>query len=549
LDDECSIVDAIDAANTDSVVGGCVAGSGSDVLILSDNIVLFDTDNDTDGPNGTPVITSEIEVDGAGFQLIRAGVDDFRFFRVAPEGTLKVTDLTLVGGGDISDGSAVSNAGSIVCHRVGFVGSRAAPALYNTGSAVLFDGEWVGNNGGEFLGDGTGAAVRSEGDLLIVGGSLRANKAADGGAIFNTGTATIIDAEIQGNYASFDGAGVYNGSKGTMVILRSDIAENAGGEAGSGIYNAGDLTVEDSWIRKNVLNSSLGSGNGGGIRSSGDLTVRRSTISENEAYTGGGLYLAGTVLIERSTISRNVASSNGGAIINFADLALSAVSFFGNRVEPPGGVSGLWFDDFDTGAVTMERTIFGGHEHESCGGTGVILDQGGNLDDDQTCGPDVGALDGLDPELLDHGGPTPTHALLPGSSAIDEVECGFDTDQRGYLRTDLSCDSGAYEFEAGPLVVDVFGECPGEVSIDVSGGVPSGQADLVWATRAGQTSIPVGPCAGLELSLADPRLIDTLTLDESGSASFIRGLSPSECGSLFRAIDRSTCALSDVVGP
>jgi hypothetical protein len=51
--------------------------------------------------------------------------------------------------------------------------------------------------------------------------------------------------------------------------------------------------------------------------------------------------------------------------------------------------------------------------------------------------------------LQDNGGPTMTHALLPGSVAIDVIPadmCEVDEDQRGFPR-DLMCDVGAFEVQ------------------------------------------------------------------------------------------------------
>ena len=59
---------------------------------------------------------------------------------------------------------------------------------------------------------------------------------------------------------------------------------------------------------------------------------------------------------------------------------------------------------------------------------------------------------GIDPLLKDNNGPTQTHALLPGSAAIDRIppnDCRIkdtSTDQRGVRRPQgVVCDIGAYE--------------------------------------------------------------------------------------------------------
>ena len=85
----------------------------------------------------------------------------------------------------------------------------------------------------------------------------------------------------------------------------------------------------------------------------------------------------------------------------------------------------------------------------------AATDGGNNFADDTTCSPIPaltltsaiqGTLTGLDPVLMDNGGPTMTHALLAGSNAIDAAgACGLPTDQRGVARMG-DCDSGAFEF-------------------------------------------------------------------------------------------------------
>jgi len=52
-------------------------------------------------------------------------------------------------------------------------------------------------------------------------------------------------------------------------------------------------------------------------------------------------------------------------------------------------------------------------------------------------------------ELADNGGPIQTHALLPGSVAIDVIPadmCEVDEDQRGEPRGTM-CDVGAFEVQ------------------------------------------------------------------------------------------------------
>ncbi len=108
---------------------------------------------------------------------------------------------------------------------------------------------------------------------------------------------------------------------------------------------------------------------------------------------------------------------------------------------------------------------------ESCRNSGDLISLGGNLDSDGTC-PFEWTADPLLGPLADNGGPTLTHALLPGSPAIDAVappDCGYDddgdpntpdrpllTDQRGVSRPQgAGCDIGAYELGVPAISVEI----------------------------------------------------------------------------------------------
>jgi hypothetical protein len=88
---------------------------------------------------------------------------------------------------------------------------------------------------------------------------------------------------------------------------------------------------------------------------------------------------------------------------------------------------------------------------------------GHNIDSGASCGfTSPGDLGNTDPQLgllADNGGPTDTHALLPGSPAIDagiNANCP-DEDQRFIARPQdgdgdatAVCDIGSYEAESPP---------------------------------------------------------------------------------------------------
>ncbi len=256
----------------------------------------------------------------------------------------------------------------------------------------------------------TAAGVYLDGLTLSQG-----NDAGDGtgGAIFNTGVLTISHATIVDNEVSTFlmgyayGGGIYN-RQGRIIIQNSTLADNS--------------VLAEGGIFEIAL--------GGGIYNrEGVVILQNSTLSHNRVWEttdyprGGGIYNSGGVVrIESSTLAENNAINGGGGIYN-AD-----------------------------GMVTLRNSLVANNgSGGDCDGDS-FTSLGNNLDSDGSCNlTDPGDLPGVNPllgPLADNGGPTLTHALLPGSPAID---AGVTTacppvDQRGVARPQgAACDMGAYE--------------------------------------------------------------------------------------------------------
>jgi hypothetical protein len=243
-------------------------------------------------------------------------------------------------------------------------------------------------------------------------------------------------------------------------------------------YN--DVEVDDSTISGNgtglsvieaggEVTDSLISGNspGGGIDVLyyAGVNVARSTITGNtteagngQPATGGGVdasYFA-FATIQNSTVSGNVAAgagSMGGGIYGNAKLVASTVT--DNSANQGGGL----FSTATEHDVLIADSIVAGNSAPSdpdCAGQGEFVPpapRGHNLFGPEGClapapGDILTANPGLGP-LADNGGPTPTHALLPGSPAIDAAEdLGLKTDQRGVKRG-TPPDIGSFELRGG----------------------------------------------------------------------------------------------------
>ena len=298
---------------------------------------------------------------------------------------------------------------------------------------------------------------------------------ADGSGIWNDGTLKITDSSIHG----FSGVGISN--VGTLELVNSSVSGNLWG----GVSNHGTLTITDSIISGNRTGDLVGGG--AGIKNRGTLTIADSTISDNFAwygdlFGGGGIYNSGSATISTSTVSRNEDTSDhgGGAIQNDGGLVTVTNSTIAeNEARGPGGAflnsgtlmiinSTVSANTAEEGspihnnatAITKNSVIEG-----SCSGSTPLESGGYNIESPgDTCGFDPDGTDQVNVsaddlnlgELANNGGPTMTHALLPGSppdvpasvaiDAIPAVACQVDKDQRGEPRpVGDGCDVGSFE--------------------------------------------------------------------------------------------------------
>ncbi|MES0344086.1 MAG: right-handed parallel beta-helix repeat-containing protein [Anaerolineales bacterium] len=240
----------------------------------------------------------------------------------------------------------------------------------------------------------------------------------NGGGLFSGGVGTLHASQVTAN----EGIGIHNG--GVLTVSETTIVGNRA-ENGPGITNnyGGNLTFEQSTLANNTVTAATHS-RALGISNNGTMTLRNSTVSSNGIVAGG----------------------SGSAIATMGDLTLVYTTVSGND---GGGIAG-W-----AGSITFDNALIADNNGLDCGITATENHfVGVTLDSDETClrffssertthslsiGP-----------LADNGGVTETHALLPGSPAIDAAsgDCPG-VDQRGISRpTGTGCDVGAFEFDA-----------------------------------------------------------------------------------------------------
>lgn len=263
---------------------------------------------------------------------------------------------------------------------------------------------------------------------------------------------------------------------GGITVEIRDVTLSNGRSTGAGgaIRNEGVLTIARSVIEGNsTVAGTAGAGFGGAILTDGaesTLTVTGSTLSSNSAMGGGGaIAIGGRVTLDNVTISgnRSVADFGGGLYV-FSDARafLNNVTVTGNTAAMQGGGIFAESSAFIGFAPRATNSIFAGNTAPTgpdCAGSldsnYVLIGNGTRCNGPAASkgdlvGTQAAPINPLLSVLGFNGGPTPTHALLANSPALntgspaavgtgDACEA---TDQRGVARPGgTRCDLGAFE--------------------------------------------------------------------------------------------------------
>ena len=416
-DGDCSLREAVRAANLDMAVDACPAGSGADIVQLAAARYALTQVGTEDEEGGALHLIGGVTIQGAGrMSTTVSGELRSRIFTIAPEAEVRIADLTLaagalpnptsnrcqVGYGDLcpgENGGAVANWGILVLERV-----------------VLQDNH-AGNGMDCVEGDTDAGAPECNG---------HASPGGSGGAIYNANTLTVTESLLIGNAAGDGGncppgtwpspAGCLGGDGGHggaiynsaryLFLDRVEVVDNRAGNGGTVVGFAGQ-------------NPSAGSG--GGIYSyAGPVVVVRSTVAGNRAGNGpqdlfwnyvygevlggdgGGIWNRGDLWLVDSTLLDNqsgaastprVRNGYGGGLANLGAAVLRGTTVAGNRTPAgldcyevcwgDGGDGGIGAGIFNGGVLTATNSTVaanttgaGGSPRGSGGDGGGIFNAG-----------------------------------------------------------------------------------------------------------------------------------------------------------------------------
>jgi len=280
----CSLLEALENAEQDSQVhADCPAGSSSGDRLVLESDYDYTIDAPWPGfPNGTPVLTGDLEIIGNGATIRRSSMaPDFRLFSVG-NGTFEFSDLTLSNGvssGPMDGGGAIRVSGADLTLRQVTLRNNHAEGLFAYGGAIrkeattlLIEDSLIDNNSAlassENLG---GGAIQQFGGSLTIrrsalldnladvpcddtnpdgflstGGAIRIEALDSDGAVIN-----IEDSTLAGNIGRNGGAiaivavdSPVSGIEDVFVqIFRSTLAFNRIGGCGGGLGDAIDVNT------------------------------------------------------------------------------------------------------------------------------------------------------------------------------------------------------------------------------------------------------------------------------------------------------------------
>ena len=260
VDQDCTLSEAIHAANNDAEFDRCTAGDGDDTITLTGDVTLS---------GRLPPITTDMTIDGSSYTV--SGDDGSAIFSIE-DAVVTLTDMTITNGKTGARGGAIHvTLGDLKLEDV-----------------VVKD-SWAGDAGG--------GIYASDSNINLVTSHVKDNTAGrSGGAGMyftsstNGHTLNIEELSVfSGNTASQDG-GAMRVAGGIVTIDKSSFSDNSADEGG----------VVEMW--------------------NGSLRIENTTMSSNSAREGGAINAGAdldsaiAVTLIHLTMANNTADERGAAV-------------------------------------------------------------------------------------------------------------------------------------------------------------------------------------------------------------------------------------------
>lgn len=350
-DGDCSLREAIRAANDNTAVDACAPGDGIDTIQFSLTTPAVITLT-----QGQLLVNKEsVTIVGPGAELLAiSGNNNSRVFDITSSSiAVTITEMTIQDGRASFDGGAIRSWGTLTLINTAFINNIA------------------GDDGG---------AIDVQGNLLISATNILSNTAAgQGGGINGFGAATtFIGGRIANNRAGSVAGGAYiNGSlniSGTQFISnsaqsyagavwawQSAVVNNASFERNTAqtvdmgaLYVKHDLSLTDSTFISNTAGQKAGA-----VLVEGDAHISGGLFSGNAAATGrsGALDVAGALWLTETHFIANQAGTSGGAVTYMGSDGQLVNTLFARNAA--GGDGGALYLNHSGSVNILHATIVG----------------------------------------------------------------------------------------------------------------------------------------------------------------------------------------------
>ena len=268
VDGDCSLREAIRAANSNAVVDACAGGTGLDTIVF-DPVVTPGTflleipGSDDAAATGDLDITEAVTISGSGpaETIIDAGGID-RVLHILPvQGAVTIRNLTIRNGQSPfgNDAGGIRSATSVTlaisnCHVIG----NSEKGITAGTDLTVSDSIVSGNHDGA-----EGVGITMYGGVLTVTRTTISENDGDWGAlILVDAAATISESTISGNRSASLGGGLFLFGSASATVVNSTIGGNRAGSVGGGVYMdpTAALTVINSTISGNESEFAPGGG-------------------------------------------------------------------------------------------------------------------------------------------------------------------------------------------------------------------------------------------------------------------------------------------------
>ncbi|GHA12288.1 hypothetical protein GCM10008090_22720 [Arenicella chitinivorans] len=367
---DCSVQNAIEAANTDAVVNLCAAGNGADTIELpAATLVVFSSvvaDLNVLGSSALPAIRSSITIQGNGATLQPSvGAPMMRLFTVLQNGDLTLSNLRVSGGEALSGGGILCSQGSLTLLNSeissnsamiqgGGIAVDRCPLVVDEGSMI--DTNYSGSVGGGLYAvstsvhlvnssltnnearaqSGGGAAIRAS-TLTMNSMTLSGNSAQVGGGLFlQEGVSADVENSSFSHNAAYESGGAVGVLSGVAHFEQVQVANNVSGQDGAGFaIREAEVVINQSQLTSNTVSA----GQGGAIDlEAGQVALEAVTVSNNSAIFGGALNSqGGSLSVSASTFSSNTGEFGGALNINSTSLSITNSTLSANSAGNVGG--------------------------------------------------------------------------------------------------------------------------------------------------------------------------------------------------------------------